>query len=420
MKYFSNFLFFSFLFFSFFTFSPTFATDEVVSSLKNDSVIVYVFAREDCRHCQDAKDFLTSLESQQPFIQARYLDIHTEPYALWWKEIARLESFPLATPIIIVGNTAFSGFDSAKTTGKLIESLALENRERGTLSPEEIIQRGGTQEGQLTNAFCQDSQEGVCELPTFSTTSKPLPVSFPFLGPIDVSAYSLPLLSLTLGFIDGFNPCALWVLVTFLLILAQTRSRKRMFFLAGLFILSQGIIYTLILNIWFTTWNFIDLDTIVTPIVGIIAILGGAFFLYEWSQSKGTCSITTSSKREKIIRQIKKIASSPLNPAVIFAILFLALSISIIEFACSIGIPQAFTKILEMNSLSFLGQQSMMLLYILAYMIDDLIVFGIAIWSMEKIGITAKYSVWTNLIGGILMLVLGFLLLFSPDTLRFI
>jgi uncharacterized protein (UPF0333 family) len=193
-----------------------------------------------------------------------------------------------------------------------------------------------------------------------------------------------------------------------------------MFFLAGLFILSQGIIYTLILNIWFTTWNFIDLDTIVTPIVGIIAILGGAFFLYEWSQSKGTCSITTSSKREKIIRQIKKIASSPLNPAVIFAILFLALSISIIEFACSIGIPQAFTKILEMNSLSFLGQQSMMLLFIFAYMIDDLIVFGIAIWSMEKIGITAKYSVWTNLIGGILMLVLGFLLLFSPDTLRFI
>jgi hypothetical protein len=44
-------------------------------------------------------------------------------------------------------------------------------------------------------------------------------ITIPIIGKVvDVSKYSLSLMSLVLGFVDGFNPCAMWVLVMFLTI----------------------------------------------------------------------------------------------------------------------------------------------------------------------------------------------------------
>ena len=395
---------------------PVFAQDQSLE----DTIPLYVFSRDDCKHCQNEKKFLTQLTEEYDFIEVTYLDIHEEPYATQWREIAKLENLSLATPITVLANQVILGFGTPDTTGKLIEELAINHRGKASLSPEQIIQKGGTNQfSQKSGEVCEDGVT-VCKIPNTTSFQQEYNVSIPFLGTLDVTEYSLPTLSLILGFVDGFNPCALWVLITFLLVLSQTKDRKKMLLLAGLFILLQGIIYIAILNFWFTTWNFVQLDALITPLIGLVALGGGIFFLYEWATATGMCKVVDNSKRQKIIEKIKKIASSPLNFGTLFAIFALALSVSIIEFACSIGIPQAFTKILEMNQLSFLGQQSMMGFYLLAYMIDDIIVFGIALWSIEKIGVTTKYSIATNLIGGVLMIILGLLLIFAPQTLQFV
>ena len=99
--------------------------------------------------------------------------------------------------------------------------------------------------------------------------------------------------------------------------------------------------------------------------------------------------------------------------------LIFQMMLNIIEFACSIGIPQAFTKILNMNYLTGIEHQIYLWIYTLFYMIDDFIIFGIALYSIEKIGITHKYSRYCNLIGGIAMLILGYLLIFNPTALLF-
>ena len=103
--------------------------------------------------------------------------------------------------------------------------------------------------------------------------------------------------------------------------------------------------------------------------------------------------------------------------AVALGVIGLALSVNIFEFACSVGIPQAFTKILELNSLGWLKTQGLVIAYMLMYMLDDIIVFGLALWSFEKIGLTHKYSKWTTLIGGILMILLGLTMLLKPEWL---
>lgn len=192
-----------------------------------------------------------------------------------------------------------------------------------------------------------------------------------------------------------------------------------MWIVAGLFILAETVMYYLILNIWFTTWDFIGLDRIVTPIVGLISIGGACFFLYEWYASDGTCKVVASGERMRISGRIKRLAVEPFTWLTAVGVIGLAFSVNIIEFACSIGIPQAFTKIIELNHLGFWQTQGLMFDYIFFYMIDDFLVFGLALWGFDKLYLTQKYSKWSNLIGGILMLLLGVLLIFSPQLLRF-
>ena len=101
-------------------------------------------------------------------------------------------------------------------------------------------------------------------------------------------------------------------------------------------------------------------------------------------------------------------------------ILGLALSVNIIEFACSVGIPQTFTKILDINYLSWAGKQLYNAIYIFMYMVDDLIIFGIALYSFDRIGLTThKYTRASHLIGGTIMVILGLILLVDPTLLVF-
>ncbi len=380
-------------------------------------LVIEVLERSDCAHCQEEKKFLSGLATRRDDFSVKFYDIDGEGKSTF-DQITALERLPKATPITIVNGTILQGFDAAETTGHRIEALLDANKGNGRVTFDQYIASSRDQHTlkaeQVAGGSCLDGT--ICASPN----TEPYLVSIPFIGKtVDISQFSLPTLSVVLGFVDGFNPCAMWVLVTFLIMLAQTGSRKKLLWVAGLFVVAETVMYYLILNVWFTTWNFIGLDRIVTPIVGIIATGGGIFFLYEWYKSLGTkmaCQIVDAENRSKIIRRIKSFITGDFTILAALGIIGLAFTVNIIEFACSIGIPQAFTKIIELNHLGFLHTQLLMAIYIFFYMIDDFLVFGLAVWGFDKIHLTEKYSQWSAIIGGILMLILGYLLMFRPDV----
>jgi cytochrome c biogenesis protein CcdA len=229
-------------------------------------------------------------------------------------------------------------------------------------------------------------------------------------------------MSSVLGFIDGFNPCAMWVLLTFLIILSQIGDKKKMIYLVGVFVFAEAVMYFLILNVWYQTWDFISLDKWVTPAVGLLAFGSGIYFLYKWHKSNGelTCDVTSLEHQQKTTQKIKDVVSKPITIVTLLAVLALAFSVNIIEFACSVGIAQSFTKILELNNLSFIGRQFYVAVYTLFYMADDFLIFILAIVGFKKFHtVGAKYSHLSMLIGGILMLILGILLILKPQWLMF-
>ncbi len=393
--------------FLFFYFSQSLSAQDSPSPVQ-----VEIFSRPDCSHCQKLELFLQDL-SQQPtppnFKYTQY-NIYDPNNLQLFQKFTSQNNLPQATPIILIGQTILQGFDRPSTTGQTIIDLIQSNQ----TTPRTTFQSHLSEAN--TNLYLSTSK---IQTPTPNTTPPSYYLTIPLTNHhINVMQYSLPSMSFILGLIDGFNPCAMWVLISFVIILSQLGSRKKMILFSTIFILAETIMYYLILTLWFNTWNFIGLDNIITPVVGIIAIGGGLFFLYEYRNSDGQCKITNLKQRTQTTNKIKTLATQPLTFLTILGIITIAFSVNIVEFACSIGIPQAFTKILELKQLSPLINHLYITIYIFGYMLDDFLIFGLAIFSFEKIGLTTKYSKICQLIGGLIMITLGLIMIFKPQLLQ--
>ena len=373
-----------------------------IASAQNQTVPISVFEREDCSHCRDLKKFLSEYAEEEPAINVINIDIYTKEGKKLYDEFTERFKLPKVTPIIFVGNKVIIGFDESQSIGKQIKTSVQESKGKKTYTAQEFLKGNGQNKNGGDDVITELKQ-----------------VKLPLIGYVNIKNYSLGALAVILGFIDGFNPCAMWVLVMFLTILLKAGSRKRMLQLAGLFIIAETVMYYAIMSAWITAWNFVGLDRIITPGVGLIAIGAGCFFLYEYRKYKGTCKVINYNQKQKIKSKIERLVNSPLTLVGIIGILGLAFSVNIIEFACSIGIPQAFTKILDLNNLSWLSRQFYILIYIIFYMIDDLIIFGGALYAFSRLNLAHKYSQLSNLIGGILMIILGLLMIFAPRALVF-
>ncbi len=359
---------------------------ETIAANTVEKVDIYFFEREDCSFCAKEMAFFEDLITQRDDFNLIIVDIAQEGNRQQFDLLTNKYNLPKVTPTTIIGENIFQGFDSPETTGQEIIRL-IEQSKSGAI---------------------KDPQKGF-------------DFNIPFLGVVDSKDFSLFSLSFILGLVDGFNPCAMWVLMTFLLILWQVKDRKKMFQVAGLFILAETIMYWLILNFWFKTWDFIGLDEFITPLIGLLALGAGFYFLYRYWKTRGELVCNTDiEKQSKTESKIKKLINRPMTILTALGVIGVALSVNVVEFACSIGIPQAFTKILELNGLSLVTEQLYILLYTFSYMFDDFLIFGLALYGFSKFyAVGQKYSNLSSLIGGILMIILGALLLFAPSLLVF-
>lgn len=256
--------------------------------------------------------------------------------------------------------------------------------------------------------------------------SPPLQIKIPFLGSVDVSSLSLPSLAIVLGALDGFNPCAMWVLLFLITLLISTKSKKRMLLIGGTFILASGIIYFLLLSAWLNFFLAISYVSLTRKLIGIFALAMGIWQIKNFIQYKpGICKVTDGESgiqdklKSKLKNQAEKIVVSPLTIGILFGIIVLALGVNLVEFFCSAGLPAIFTRVLSLNQLSILEYNFYILIYTIFFMIDDLIIFGLAMFAINKFGFGEKYNYWTTLIGGLLIFGLGILLIFKPELLMF-
>lgn len=370
---------------SFFIFAP--------QVLSGEKIEVYFFWGEGCPHCAKEKVFLEKLEKKYPEIEIKSYEVYynSENQKLFQEFAKKYNVQQLGVPLTIIGEKFFLGYRDDETSGKEIENY-LQKILKEEKPKEEI---------------------GKIKLPIF--------------GEISLSKLSLPALTVLLGTLDGFNPCAMWILLFLIALLINTRSRKRMFLVGGTFILASGIVYFLLLSAWLNLFLAISYVNLTRILIGTFALGAGTWqiknFLTFNPKVCRVLGITPKGLKGKLNGRLRarteKIVASPLTLAMIGGLIILALGVNLVEFFCSAGLPATFTRILALNQLSTLSYYFYLLLYTFVFMLDDLIIFSLAVITLSKIGFTDKYNYWATLIGGLLIFTLGILLIFKPELLMF-
>ena len=244
----------------------------------------------------------------------------------------------------------------------------------------------------------------------------------PVLGKIKAKEVSLPLLAVVLGLVDGFNPCAMWILVFLISMLIGMKDRKKMWILGSTFILTSGLVYLFFMVSWLNLAVFLTSVKLIRLLIAIFSIVFGMYNIYRYVDGldkEDGCDVTDKKERKKIIAKIKKITSNQKFVLSVIGIMALAASVNVLELLCSLGLPVIFTNVLAINHLSAWEYAIYIFIYLVFFLIDDIIVFVIAMMSMKIKGISNKYTKYSHLVGGIIMVILGILMALKPEWLMF-
>lgn len=378
-----------------------------IPSVSAKEAVVYFFHSDTCPHCAREKEYLKEIEDDvtiKSYEVSRYSNLNK-------KVRTRLNITDSSVPLTIVGSDYIIGYseDLKEEINNLINSyddkdycdavkLIIDNKNQDKI--EKCIEKNKNIKKDTTKK---------------SVTLFGKKISF------NAKEVSLPFISLLIGFIDGFNPCATWVLIFLITMLFNMKDRRKMWILGLTFLITSGLVYLIFMLGLLTITNSL-ISTWFKYILALVALIGGVINLRSFfiTLKKDTgCTVTNKEKRIKIIDKIKKSVHEKNMLLSILGIVFLAISVNLVELLCSSGLPTVFISILSINDLKTFEYILYLVLYIIIFMLDDIVIFIVAMKTLKVAGISNKYTKYSHLIGGIIMIIIGILMIFKMEWLMF-
>ena len=364
--------------------------EDKISSIVNKEVEegkinFYLFRGEGCPHCRQEEEWIKTIKKKYE----KYVNFYD--FEVWYDEDNQEklkqvgEVFDLnikGVPFTVIGDKHYSGFSDVISS-----------------SMEDDIEK------YLGNSLRKEEKK----------------VKIPLLGKVSMKNSSLGIIGVILGFIDGFNPCAMWILLFLINMFIGMKNKKKAWVLGFVFLLVSALIYFLsMLGINFvvgvTTISYLRIALAVFILV--MGVLSFRKYLKTRKEEAG-CTVVDDKKRKSIVTKVKKIMNSKSFIFSLIGVATLAISVNLIELACSLGFPVIYTEMLSINNVSGISKIIYLLIYIFFYMIDDLVVFTISMITLEATGITNKYNKICTLVSSIIMVLMGLLLIFKPGWLMF-
>lgn len=404
-----------------------------VSAKADEKVInIHLFYGNGCPHCAAEEEFLSD------YLKDR-TDVKLYKYEIWYdshnQELLSKVQKEMGTtnkngvPFTVIGKKTIVGYADGVTDEQIKDAInyylnndyrdyagEITGKVKKTEVKEDTIKDESKTEDKKENKI-----EKAYDIKDSNQTDEN--VTVPVLGKINAKKVSLPILAVVLGFVDGFNPCAMWILIFLITMLFNMKDRKKMWILGLTFILTSGIVYLMFMLAWLNLATFISKIAFIRLLIAVIALVVGLINVYKYIDSLKKkdegCDVVDKKDRKKIMEKIISITHEKKFIIALLGIMVLAASVNIIELMCSIGIPLLFTQILAMNNLSTFSYMIYMFIYIFFFLIDDIVIFVISMVTLKVTGLSTKYTKYSHLVGGIIMLIIGLLLIIKPELLMF-
>jgi len=361
-------------------------------------VELHIFWSRGCPHCESALSFLDPLTTQYPDLKLIRHELSEDPgnLPILIRLAERHGINEPGVPFMVLGNEVFVGYQDDATTGRMLKQKI------------EACLRSGC-ETRLDDLAVPAANSPVLRLPDS--------VRLPAWGMVDLRELSLPLLTVVLAAADGFNPCAMWVLVFLIGLLLQIQNRFRRWMLGLAFLAGSALVYFLIMVAWLNTLRYFSAVLWIRAGIAVVAIIAGVWALRDALRDQTVCRVTAAPARRAILERLRGLALSASLPLALLGIVLLAFAVNLVEFLCSAGIPAVYTQYLALKDLPLWQHYAYLSLYILVFLADDLLIFVGAMLALEIGGVGQRVGRWSRLIGGVVLLILGILLLFKPEWL---
>lgn len=375
----------------------------------------YLFYGEGCPHCSALEEYLNKKHSDDIKLYKYEVWNNTNNQQLWKKVQEATGETASGVPYFIVGEKVVQGYMEGASEDRIDNAIALAkvsiyNDNAGIALG---LVKGKIKEVKKSN---YDPDKKEVDIDNYQQKT----INVPLIGTVDLSDLSIPLIAIIIGLVDGFNPCAMWILLFLITMLFNYPSRKKMWILGSTFLFTSAFVYFLFMISFLNIATFVNgIDLIRLAIAGF-ATLFGCYNLYRFINTKEVgCDVVDQSKRKKIMTSIKKIVSNKKFILSLLGIILLACSVNLIELFCSLGLPVMFTEILAYNNITGTKNILYIILYILFFLLDDLIIFFIAMKTLKITAISNKYTKYSHLIGGLIMIAIGLLMVLKPEWLMF-
>lgn len=363
---------------------------------------IEAFVRDGCPYCERAEVFLAELQRERPQLNIAIRNVSREPDA--WQRLQTLAAVqnppaPLRLPTFRVGGKLIIGYSAE--TGDLLLREALAD----TRPPAAAEEASGS---------CEVETVQTCEAGNAANPpAQPEPFELAVLGKrVALDQVGLPAFTVAMGLLDGFNPCSMWVLILMVSMLAPMGNRPRMLAVAGAFVLVEGVAYFIFMAAWLNLFLWIGLSRASEIAIAAIAVAAGALNLKDfWALGVGpSLSIPQAAKPDIYARMRGILQAENLWGALVGAVV-LAVLVQIVELFCTSGFPALYTRILTLRQLQGWDYYGYLLLYNLAYMLDDIVVLAVGVVTLSQRRLQRNQGRWLKLASGAVMVGLGIYLL---------
>jgi glutaredoxin len=412
--------------------SPQPVTSATPEAPPNHKTIIYMFWGDGCPHCEAAKPFLEGLVRSSDQVELRLFEVwYAEENRELFIQMAASHGFePRSVPTFFIGEQYWEGYlDQIKVQIQAAVNTCLQNGcpdagagiipgimadENGigiVTTPTEIVL---PTEPVIETVLATGEAIPSEDLPQENT------FDLPIIGSIDLSSQSLFISTILISFVDGFNPCSIWVLTMLLTLTLHTGSRKKVLLIGFIFLTVSTAVYGLFIAGLFTMFTVISFVGWVQVAVALVAFFFALVNIKDYFWYKEGISFTIADdKKPGIFKRMRKLMDAGQSFwGLVGGTVVLAAGVSLVEFSCTAGFPVLWTNLLVSQNVPALTFVLLLLVYMIVYQLDEMGIFLVAVFTMRSSKLEEKHGRILKLIGGVLMLSLALVMLINPHLMN--
>jgi glutaredoxin len=373
------------------------------------AVTIYLFWGDGCPHCAAAKPFLERLDRSSDQIVLKSYEVwYVEENQTLFTQMANAHGFePHYVPTIFIGNRYWEGY-----------SDQIESEIQATVNA--CLKKGCVDAGAGVIPGAGAAAPTAANSTESESSGETKSINLPLLGTIDLSSQSLLVSTLLISFVDGFNPCSVWVLTMLLALTLHTGSRKKVLFIGIIFLTVTAAIYGLFIAGLFSMFKVVSMVGWIQIVVSLVALIFALVNIKDYFWYKEGVSFTIADdKKPGIFQRIRKLMDASQSIwGLAGGTVVLAAGVSLVEFSCTAGFPVIWSNLLVSQNVSILTFILLLLVYMVIYQLDELGIFLAAVFSMRASRLEEKHGRILKLIGGMLMLSLAGVMLINPNIMN--